>query len=94
MSDLIDRQAVIEILATMQGRCTSKSALIQNSKIWQQIKDMPSVDAVPVVRCKDCKYLDESLAVGSWDGACKYWKTHSTDYDWFCSNGKRREVTE
>ena len=42
MRDLIDRQMVIDMLATMQGRCTSKVALIQNSKIWQQIKDMPS----------------------------------------------------
>ena len=42
MDDLISRQAAIDMLATMQGRCTSKTALIQNSKIWQQIKDLPS----------------------------------------------------
>lgn len=42
MNDLINRQDVIEVLATMQGRCTSEVALIQNSKIWQQIKDLPS----------------------------------------------------
>lgn len=39
--EVIDKQAVIDILATMQGLCTSKDALIQNSKIWQQIKDLP-----------------------------------------------------
>ena len=44
MSDLIDRQAAIDVLAAMQGRCTSKVALIQNSKIWQQIKDLPSAE--------------------------------------------------
>ena len=43
MSDLISRQAAIDMLAAMQGQCTSKAALIQNSKIWQQIKDFPSV---------------------------------------------------
>lgn len=42
MDDLISRADVIEILATMQGLCRSKEALVQNSKIWQQIKDMPS----------------------------------------------------
>lgn len=47
MSDLISRQAVIELLATMQGSCTSKTALVQNSKIWQQIKDMPSAQHEP-----------------------------------------------
>lgn len=41
MDDLISRQTAIDMLATMQGRCTSKTALIQNSKIWQQIKDLP-----------------------------------------------------
>ena len=44
MKDLIERQAAIDMLATMQGRCTSKAALIQNSKIWQQIKDLPSAE--------------------------------------------------
>ena len=42
--DLISRRAVIDILATMQGLCTSKAALTQNSKIWQQIKDLPSAE--------------------------------------------------
>lgn len=44
MDDLISRQAAIEVLAEMQGRCTTKEALIQNSKIWQQIKDLPSAE--------------------------------------------------
>lgn len=49
MKDPIERQDVINILATMQGRCTSKAALIQNSKIWQQIKDLPSAQQwIPV----------------------------------------------
>lgn len=42
MQDLISRQDAIDVLAAMQGLCTSKAALIQNSKIWQQIKDLPS----------------------------------------------------
>lgn len=42
MGDLISRDAVIEMLAAMQGRCNTKVALVQNSKIWQQIKDLPS----------------------------------------------------
>ena len=44
MDDLISRQAAIDVLATMQGLCTSKTALVQNSKIWQQIKDLPSAE--------------------------------------------------
>lgn len=46
--ELIDRDKLIEILAEMQGRCATKAALVQNSKIWQQVKDMPTVEAIPV----------------------------------------------
>ena len=48
MGDLISRDAVIEILAAMQGRCNTKAALVQNSKIWQQIKDLPSAQPEPL----------------------------------------------
>lgn len=48
MDDLISKTAVVEILSTMQGRCDTKAALVQNSKIWQQVKDMPAVEAEPV----------------------------------------------
>ena len=64
MSDLIERQAAIDVLATMQGRCTSKAALIQNSKIWQQIKDLPSVQPVAKdinVSCKDA--IDRQVVI-------------------------------
>lgn len=51
--------------------------------------EQPTVDAVPVVRCVECKYLDESLAMGGWDGSCRYWNTHSTVYSGFCSFGEK-----
>ena len=46
--EVINKQAAIDILATMQGLCTSEEALIQNSKIWQQIKDLPPVPQEPI----------------------------------------------
>lgn len=46
--DLIERDKLIEILAEMQGRCATKAALVQNSKIWRKVKDMPTVEAEPV----------------------------------------------
>ena len=58
MSDLISRQAAIDVLAAMQGRCTSKAALIQNSKIWQQIKDLPSAEPE---RCEDCGNFNKTM---------------------------------
>ncbi len=54
----------------------------------------PTIDAVPVIRCADCKYLNEDLAVGEWDGSCRYWNTHSVLYSWFCSQGERKDGDE
>ena len=58
----------------------------------KELKDAHTVDAVPVVRCAECKYLDKSLAMGGWDGSCRYWNTHSTVYSGFCSFGEK--ITE
>ena len=78
MDDLISRQDVIDMLAAMQGQCTSKAALIQNSKIWQQIKDLPSAQP-EIISCKACMHN------GSYDTDCPI--------DWngkeYCSFGER-----
>lgn len=43
----------------------------------------PTVDAVPVVRCKDCKHYD-----GKW---CLLLDMVNSDMgDWFCAYGERR----
>lgn len=50
----------------------------------QFIRTAPTIDAVPVVRCKDCKY---------WDGGDCYRLGLSLPDD-FCSYGKREEELE
>ena len=46
---------------------------------WQ-IADAPTIDAVEVVRCKDCKYFKTRL--------CE----NEDNYDnWFCADGERKE---
>ena len=50
------------------------------------IKDAPTVDAVEVVRCKDCDFACE----GSYGLVCTAWGAR-TDYDMFCGKGERRE---
>ena len=87
MSDLIERQAAIDVLAAMQGRCTSKAALIQNSKIWQQIKDLPSAQT-EIIRCKDCRkhnvssgYKNDCCPLYEWRGMSY---GHEHDYQYCC----------
>ena len=48
----------------------------------------PTIDAVQVVRCKDCKHWAEySQLEGT--GFCPY-HDGNTKYDWFCADGERR----
>lgn len=54
----------------------------------QTILDAPGIDAVPVVRCKDCKHRDPE------DKKCDCghdirWQLPRGD-NWFCADGERR----
>lgn len=52
----------------------------------------PTVDAVPVIRCKDCDsrvYMNMGGGVGV-VGGCALWKTALPE-DFYCANGKRGE---
>lgn len=51
---------------------------------------LPAVDAVPVVRCKDCHYWHQELdEVHHW--YCTYGWAHQTTPDHYCADGKRRD---
>lgn len=64
--------------------------------IWNLVQDAPTIDAVPVVRCKECKcaYIN-SFSAASGVAVCKHWsneaKTVIVQQDDFCSYGERRE---
>lgn len=109
MDDTIYRQAAIEVLVTMQGLCTSKEALIQNSKIWQQIKDLPPAQS-EIIHCKDCKYwrqqtnfAGELLSFGFCESDDMWQSLYGettevehidTDYNHYCGYAKRRTNEE
>lgn len=59
-----------------------------HSKIQKIIADTPTVDAVPVVRCLDCRSYNKPKT-----GWCEVHldREHPDDY---CSYGKRREGAE
>lgn len=68
----------------------------RKQRVGQWVEDAPTVDAVEVVRCKDCKH---SQQVGSFGCFCSNiqapwfndeYEIHM-DLDDFCSYGERRE---
>lgn len=57
--------------------------------VCDRIESAPTIDAVPVVRCKDCKHLDPE------DKKCDcghtiLWQLPRDD-NWFCADGERRD---
>ena len=54
------------------------------------IRSMPTIDAVPVVRCKDCKYHIHGVYEGS---ICDLSNLHVKDGD-YCSKAKEGEYNE
>lgn len=69
-TDLISRSAVLEILSNEFDMAAEERAESDNEKdrafnageincarrSTRKVKELPAIDAVPVVRCKDCKY--------------------------------------
>ncbi len=57
-------------------------------KALHEIETSPTIDAVEVVRCKDCLYRDQSFRC-----IALYYGFNPHD-DWFCANGKRDAEAE
>ena len=55
-------------------------------KARKLMEDAPTVDAVEVVRCRECKYHEDTLVIG-FEHCCLYDLTMR--YNDFCSYGKR-----
>ena len=61
-----------------------------HSKIQRLIADTPTVDAVPVVRCRDCKHSYEDLG----GLCCSYGPCVDcpVSSDFWCSNGRKEDA--
>nr|DAH27121.1 MAG TPA: hypothetical protein [Caudoviricetes sp.] len=85
---LVDLDAVIDCLEVEWGY----------EGIREDLYSLPVVDAVPVVRCRDCEYARDlgfqfgGLVHESW--FCIYNGPHTTGANDFCSHGQKREEGE
>lgn len=91
---LIDADALMEILEKLQ-RNADKYIPVERG-IWigfnyalTEIKGSPTVDAVPVVRCKNCKFYSRCT---DHQGICTNRYMDGFIFpDWYCADGERRE---
>lgn len=94
-----DQMAVDEFEAYMSAQVQITDDLkwlvnfAAHSKIQKLIADTPTVDAVPVVRCKDCKHYDMGVCLKIYsDGNVHPEAWQSRRPDDFCSYGERKNV--
>ena len=51
---------------------------------------LPTIDAVSVVRCKECKKANtEDCSHSYWDDDWGEWRVGYNGDDWFCADGER-----
>jgi hypothetical protein len=94
---LIDPKLLLEDLGEEPHIWTDTDAEIQEHSDWLRFKKMielqPTVDAVEVVRCRDCKYWVEEKELGMFCG-CWGGMLTSCKQDDFCSYGERKDEVE
>lgn len=69
------------------------------NKFYGVLDSFPTIDAVPIVRCKDCKHRDEAKDCLHPENIAHYYDADGNEYDilkmvdddHFCSYGERRD---
>ena len=80
MSDLISRSALIEFARNHFG----------GEIDCNDIARFPTIDAVPVVRCRECQEIEPCLAVNDGYSWCNAWGT-VVSLDGFCYKGAKMD---
>ena len=107
--ELIDRQALRERLGiaeeckdcehnSMESFCGN---MMHFYYACEAIDEMPTIDAVPVIRCKDCKWWDAkdnssygycmAMKHGYFSSNWEIGIYRTYKGDWFCADGERKE---
>ena len=88
MDEYIEKSKAYEVLSDYYHHRTQG----QHEALREAFNRVPTVDAVPVVRCRKCAHCivneshpDRPLI------CCLTKKVGTTDPDWFCADGERRE---
>lgn len=88
MGEYIEREALKKHLASYAGMFTDELGFVVSLEaVLGGIDFQPAVDAVEVVRCKDCKHLMFSDCYGE----CSAGHYGIVRPDHFCSYGERKE---
>ena len=88
MASLIDVEEAIRMAKESDKIC--KTSIWETDEVVEFLENCSTVDAVPVIRCKDCMYCIMDVASNElWCDHCKGLSSVLLDTD-FCSYGERR----
>ena len=102
MSELIDRRTAIKAIDALPNCYNGFSDTYDKSCIIGVLEEQPTIDAVPVVRCKECdnwatEFSSGRKSLGNYRCLCQEWsdaEDHRFTYtgeNEYCSRGERRE---
>lgn len=91
MSELVDKQAVLRAISEL-----SFVGYLNADDMHDAVEWLPTIDAVEVVRCKDCKWGER---YGTTDEGKPYYYCVITDWagqppKFFCADGVRKETDD
>ena len=90
LKDVIERTdwyRLSEAGTMVRGAVSGDNAWYKEGDIFKALDEAPAIDAVAVVRCKDCKHYRNTDC----GYMCKFWVDWlPTEDDDFCSYGERR----
>lgn len=87
-NDLISRSAAIFVSDSADYRgLTVEDVTKVTDVVSAGLRDLPAVDAVPVVRCRDCKYYNITCCSPGFGWCERSGHNHGTTDDWFCADG-------
>ena len=97
----IDADALMDVIRQHEYRLATKQGSIDYGMftlgIQQAVDEQQTIDAVPVVRCRECKHwkpsgskAGNSFSDMEYIGGCEFTNYYRTESD-FCSYGERKE---
>lgn len=86
--DLISRDVLFKSWDGLSDKIKNPDLLID--EMIKRTQDVPAVDAVEVVRCRDCNAFGKSPFGHPFIGWCKIFGDHRKP-DYYCASGRRKK---
>lgn len=87
--ELIDRKKAIEAIMDLPNCSNGFSDTYDKARIISELEEVPIIDAIEAVRCKDCRYRGNGYEGFGYYLCTKLYQLMYEDE--YCSRGERRE---